>query len=785
MFDEKVVKLTKEQFVEAESVAYLIEDEKKRKLSFLNSCALFALKNFVEKNKFNMDAVTNTNLFRVPSVAERYEISDLYINNIRFDVRVSLDGNVFPIPKVHIKNSILADYYVVFLGTKNPLKCEGLGFVKKDDLVYESKDDEYYYVSTSVLSPISYLKDEVYSCRKQPKEFYDTEHRISIENFGAFLDGELDSVRSMDLIEHLLECEECRGKFVEYSFLEDVLTAVKHYPELKEAVESSLPKETEEEKQPEDMTESLETNVSEENMSEPQEETVLFDDEVVEEDSFVDLSQDEVLIDEPSILVEPVEEISAEESDAQAEESSTDEISQTETETETNVEEETKDEYEIKEDNLPGNEGILDIAEKEEKQPESALLVEEPESPIENIQNTPETILDIDFGSLETSIPLVGDETENSDVSENVQPSFDMNVETGEKEQEQPQEQEQPLVNVEEETNKSENNYANESVEITNSQNYYVDINSDDTSVDIDLSKDEGLNREEEILLNDVKLEIDNMESNAEIKAELKEDKELQNILTSNRGFENTKEIYNDVNKMEETAKNVYEDIEEKAQNEDKVHMTISKLYNEEVANTASYENEAEIVEDVKDNSKKPKGAIIAVAASLAAIAVIVGGFLIAGKTPNLGTNKAVNTPNQNVEADANTNMDMDKSMAEAFSDGQNSLHVTKMSWLKSDKLIITPEIRDYMSDTANSVWDDIELNSGSVNGSAVLNSCKIVILINNEGRIKNVRIGESSGSQEVDNIVLNSVKTVVENNPPVNYSISGEDIGLVLVVNF
>ena len=34
MFEEDVIKLKKDQFVEAESVAYLIKDELKRKLAF-------------------------------------------------------------------------------------------------------------------------------------------------------------------------------------------------------------------------------------------------------------------------------------------------------------------------------------------------------------------------------------------------------------------------------------------------------------------------------------------------------------------------------------------------------------------------------------------------------------------------------------------------------------------------------------------------------------------------------------------------------------------------------
>ena len=155
MFEDEIIKLRKEQFVEAESVAYLIKDEQKRKLAFANTCCLFAFKNYVEKNRYKYEPVTNINLFRVPIIAEKYGISDLYLGNTRVDVRVSLDGKVFPIPKAHIKYSYAADYYVVYKGTRNPLKCEGIGYVSRENLIFDSQDDTYYYISVAILNPLA------------------------------------------------------------------------------------------------------------------------------------------------------------------------------------------------------------------------------------------------------------------------------------------------------------------------------------------------------------------------------------------------------------------------------------------------------------------------------------------------------------------------------------------------------------------------------------------------------------------------------------------------------
>ena len=57
--------------------------------------------------------------------------------------------------------------------------------------------------------------------------------------------------------------------------------------------------------------------------------------------------------------------------------------------------------------------------------------------------------------------------------------------------------------------------------------------------------------------------------------------------------------------------------------------------------------------------------------------------------------------------------------------------------------------------------------------------------LVDKKGEVKNIKASVSSGAEEVDNMLFNSTKTVIEKNPPSKYGISGENINLTLVVNF
>ena len=837
MFDDKIVKLKKEQFIEAESIAYLINDDQKRKLSFVNNCALFAFKNYVTKNKYKYDPVTKINLFRVPTVYEKFEISDLYIGNTRFDVRVSLNGNVFPIPKVHIKNSIAADFYVVFKGTKNPLKCEALGYIKKDDLVFDSQDKNYYYISTSILKPIQDLKKETDSFTKSIRNFYETEHKMSIENFATFLDGELEESKTQDLIEHLLECEECRGLFVEYSFLEDVLSAVNHYPDLKDKLGEEIKQlEAALQEQPVELEAQQpveETSIEEAPTEETQIEEIHSEETPSEEIPTEEAPAEETPVEENIIQEVPEEEAPVEETPAEEniiQEVPEEEVPVEETPAEENIiqevpeEEVPVEETPVEESNIepivepviepiaePFAEPTVETPSFEENSQEELVNIQEEEEQInlDNVELNEEETLNIDEENivvepvqevneepvLETAQETTAQGEQEITVQEenSQEETFDFSEASINEENisSEPTKEEVPQEEIHQEDN---NEYIiveeQPSLELVNEEESFVDANPEPIELANNNENDMlVINETETINITEpdnniqeqnsgLELQIpenDNIQQNSEFSSETKYDNNWNELFTNNSSLEEQ-----NIEPVRGELQNQYtEEPVNAIANKD-----IESIYNEENIKPDMSEQavSSEIETSVKKN-KKPLGVAIAVASAVIVISVAIAGFsFMGGKSKPTANN---NTQDFTPPIQTSENSDINQSITNAFSNNQNALKVTNVSWLKNKNLEVTTELKEYLSALGIAIWDDLDNDIKTVQGYNVVNPTKIIIKINKKGEISNIINAESCGAEEVDGVILQSVKDAASQIPPSAYSITGKDINLILVVNF
>ncbi len=804
MFNEKTAKLEKAQFTEAESIAYLIKDKRKRKYAFLNICALFALKNYIEKNNYMHKPITKTNLFRVPAIYEKFEFSDLYIGSVRLDVRVSLNGETFEIPKTQIKNSLAADFYVVLQPTRTPLKCEILGYIKKDDLIFDSQDEHYYHISTSILNPIQALKEESQNLKKPIRNFFEIEHKRVVEEFGIFLDGNLDDVRSQDMIEHLVICEECRGNLVEYSFLEDALISANKYADLRATIELELEKPINkrfgktEELYEDDITEEYdiveEFETMDVNSSEPE---------------FISNQNDEV----PEILefeTKEEEQTSVPEFIVESE----------------NVNEDNNSEEELIETETP-SEG-LDIDVPLNEQP-SEITDEEDFVIKEEDINEPDKYSIVE--NTENEIPIIEEENINVDIKE------ENSVENTENEIPIIEEEN---INVDIKEEDSVENTENE-IPITEEENINIDIKEDDF---VENTENENPIIEEENISIEIKEEdsIENTEEhvsqNADTEASDTETLSIENPDTEILNTENDStetyvidEINPDIFNVVEQPKAFepyefipaqsvsYENNEpapESSPNEnsfwntdvqnsgdenslppveenvpnfntgDEFSNQIETMYKEE--NTQS-DKEADVIsQEITSNvanNKSPKGALIAIFGVFVLIVVAVGAALFIFKPAGLPGITNNNNEEISENASAETSPDMNQSLANAFSNNGQTLKVTNVSWEKDKSLDLTTELKEYLSALGGTIWDDLDMDIKSVQGYIASSAAKITIKINKNGEVDDIQLSQSCGAEEVDNVIIQTVKNATQSLPPSSYSIKGKNIKFYLLVNF
>ncbi len=117
--------------------------------------------------------------------------------------------------------------------------------------------------------------------------------------------------------------------------------------------------------------------------------------------------------------------------------------------------------------------------------------------------------------------------------------------------------------------------------------------------------------------------------------------------------------------------------------------------------------------------------------------------------TPKAGTSNA-------------TTDDMNKAVANAFSDNPSAVSVRKTSWGVNATMASNPEIKQYLQATGKNIQSAIQRQVCSMKGVSVTGNTKVQILISENGTLQDAMILKSSGNTEIDSTVLQSIKQII-----------------------
>ena len=214
----------------AKIYASLLSDEFQRKRAYASILALYAFLNVLEKTPYEIQKAMT--LFRNPVLNEQYEISDLYVNGWHLDVRVVTGGDAVLVPKIHFDADIVPDFYVVIKVDSELKTAELIGFADKSNLQKEPFD--YHYSAIAFSSLISY--DEFLEKVKNKKtlNLRAEDHELFKESYLGLMDNEIDTPTKNRILKHLFECDECRTEFCCFTGFEMVSCNASKYPELLE-----------------------------------------------------------------------------------------------------------------------------------------------------------------------------------------------------------------------------------------------------------------------------------------------------------------------------------------------------------------------------------------------------------------------------------------------------------------------------------------------------------------------------------------------------------------------
>ena len=229
--DENIV-IEKQIIEKAKLISCKINDERLRKRAFVLNIAANFVADYLSKAGIKTE--TKVSLYRVAAFAQNFELADIYVDGKRLDIRVTIDGEIFGVPKAHKKYEATPCAYVVLQMDRNLQNASILGFVATKDLPEVKSSLEYFEYGTSILQPLSELKEFLSQTVLEQKIFSAADHERIKELSIAFIDGQISESEKVYFIKHVISCPVCREIFCDINDFDMVVGDVKNYPELLE-----------------------------------------------------------------------------------------------------------------------------------------------------------------------------------------------------------------------------------------------------------------------------------------------------------------------------------------------------------------------------------------------------------------------------------------------------------------------------------------------------------------------------------------------------------------------
>lgn len=837
----------------AKLVACKIDDTELRKRTYALNIAANAAARYLNEN--NVIADTKQSLYKVPSFARNIELADIYVNGVRYDVRVTFDGKSFCIPKIQEKyDAVPAAYIVVQL--ENSLKeVEILGFIPSEKLTDNKANAEYYCYSTDILLPIEEFGNFAQNQSVKIHPFSSLDHDKIKEMCTGFIDDEITETEKIYFIKHVIACPVCRETFCDMNDFDTILSQLKNYHELLNDSTLSVFSGNKEEF---DAALIAGMGVVENAM----ENTVVEPEVLQEEDILEEQEPQKEQEQEDELVLEEIQEEAQDEENKQEQEAAIDTIenenilesdipafdlidfAQIDAEPELLQEEDILEEQEPqkKEEQEQELEADINTVENEEAE-EVATLAQEPDEVIEE----PEEIESIDesesidpiesveelesIGELDNLAELEElEETEPETLEEPLELLSEDNdlLELGDEPTVDESEIEEPIMDepaIEEPLEEQTDSYQ-EPVELKYDDEETEEIEQDieqeeenpqelpamfdfaKATADIETEPDENQSKQDEEIQGLLDDDLLALLSDSDT-----EDTEEQEETQSYESQEFTQEPEQEYDQPSEFESEEFEqpefsvDTQESQPLEQDGDDTIHSLF-ENQANAQSEEGaqdgvaEFELAPEPVSASTVNKTKQIAVAAALVVLLAGAGAgawFMNHQKatteeTPldTANSDQLFDFQNQGTQSEespdtqsAAVSQDINRSMANSFSDKPAAISITKLSWQVSEKLASEASVKEYLQTAGKNIQMNLQNDLANASDVAFNNTVKVSFEIAPDNTLKGIQVLTSSGSDKIDDIILRSIKNTLKYINVPKLKDYKSDYFLTLIINF
>lgn len=133
----------------------------------------------------------------------------------------------------------------------------------------------------------------------------------------------------------------------------------------------------------------------------------------------------------------------------------------------------------------------------------------------------------------------------------------------------------------------------------------------------------------------------------------------------------------------------------------------------------------------------------------------------------------------------ANVNRDMNKAVSDAFLSEPVSASISKVAWEVPEDLAYNDGFRKYLQMAGKNLKLNLQNNLLLATEMAYSNKVVVDLTINKDGSVASSNITKSSGSKQIDKIVLQSVKETLTYLKIPASEVSGNSVDATLIINF
>lgn len=229
-----IIEINDEQAHNAKLLASKMSTPQIRKRGMIDMLGITCAINYLHAKRIRVD--NKRSVYKIPLLFEEFKISDIYYNNYRIDVITLFKEKTIKIPKIHVDMDILPHFYfVVQIGSKIK-EAKMIGFIEGKKIPRCSSDSKYYYPTLDML--LNLEKFAQLTKHSTPTKTLLGKHVDCMGLFLKFIDRDLSSVYKRQLIQHLMNCDSCRSRFIDTMEFERMAGNIQYYPELAKKYES-------------------------------------------------------------------------------------------------------------------------------------------------------------------------------------------------------------------------------------------------------------------------------------------------------------------------------------------------------------------------------------------------------------------------------------------------------------------------------------------------------------------------------------------------------------------